>query len=124
MRIYVASNSGSQARMQVIKKDLEALGHVVCSSWLQEKGAPAMDRLSDEQRRGLACRDLGEIVTADLLIVDTFESADSTGREVEYGAAMALGKKVWRVGPARNIFHTVARKTFSDWKEALGELRR
>lgn len=67
-------------------------------------------------------RDAGEIVTADLLIIDTQEESCSGGREVEYGMALALGKPVWVVGPHRNIFHSVCRRQFDDWAPVLKEL--
>lgn len=108
--------------MRKIRESLERLGHTVCSNWLSEDNAQAFDDLSEKRRRTYSYRDIGEVVTADLLIVDTQEVSQSGGREVEYGMALALGKSVWVVGPQRNIFHAVPRRQFDTWEDALKEL--
>jgi nucleoside 2-deoxyribosyltransferase len=122
MRIYLASNFASQARIRTVRNDLRALGHTITSSWLAERGAQSFE-LRPENGERYATRDLGEIVTSDLLIIDTHEQSNTGGREVEYGAALALGKPVWIVGPSRNVFHTVARRSFDSWAECYDALR-
>lgn len=124
MRIYVASNWASQVRMQGIKFKLEEMGHEVCSGWLEEDNAQAMSTLTPKKMKLYSHRDLGEIMTADLLIIDTGEESNTGGREVEYGVALALGKLVWVVGPVRNIFHSVPRHQFNDWGLVFAHLAR
>lgn len=123
MRVYLASNFQSQKRMMKVREALENIGVTVCNGWL-EPGVDAQDfeQLSPEQRAMYSYRDIGEIVTVDLLIMDTQEQSTSGGREVEYGMALALGKPVWIVGPTRNIFHTVARRQYDDWEQVVGDL--
>ena len=95
----------------------------MCSNWLSESSAQAFADLTVKQRRTYSYRDIGEVVTADLLIIDTQEESCSGGREVEYGMALALGKSVWVVGPERNIFHSVPRRQFDTWEMAIEELK-
>ncbi len=98
------------------------LGHTVCSNWLSEDNAQAFSELTTKRRQMYSYRDIGEVVSCDLLIIDTAEESTSGGREVEYGMALALGKSVWVIGPDRNIFHSVCRRRFDDWQMALKEL--
>lgn len=123
MRIYLASNFKSQERIRFVRDILESQGHSVVSTWLDEEGAQSYE-LHPDRGPGYALRDLGEVNACELLILDTLEESVTGGREVEYGIAMANGIRIWRVGPARNIFHTIAGRTFSSWNEAYGELRR
>ena len=122
MRIYLASNFKSQERIRKVRDEIKALGHTVTSSWLGEKGGQSFE-LQPHNGPRYATRDVGEIVTSDLLIIDTKEQSNTGGREVEYGVALALGKLVWVVGKHRNVFHTVARHTFTTWDECYAYLR-
>lgn len=124
MRIYLASNWGSKERIKEIKRVIELMpGHTVCSGWLEEDNGQNFESLTDAQRQEYSYRDLGEIVSADLLIIDTMEPSPSGGREIEMGFAMGRGTAVWTVGPDRNIFHSVASLKFSSWNECLDYLR-
>ena len=71
--------------------------------------------------RKLALRDLAEIRSADLIIVDTFDVTERGGREVEFGFALGRfqGIETWIVGPMRNVFHRLADLVFDDWAQAL-----
>lgn len=108
--------------MRKIRDSLVRLGHTICSNWLSEDNAQSLPELSTKRRQMYSYRDIGEVVSADILIIDTNEESCSGGREVEYGMALALGKPVWVVGPVRNIFHSVCRQRFDDWQMALKEL--
>lgn len=121
MRIYLASNFGSQSRLRPIRTNLERLGHEVVSTWLDEPGAQSFE-LNPDKGPGYSLRDLGEVASCDLLIIDTQEESCTGGREVEYGAALVQGKQLWRVGPSRNIFHTIAHRVFSNWNECYANL--
>ena len=122
MKIYLASNFKSQERMRFVRQVIESQGHSVVSTWLDEDGAQAYE-LHPERGPGYSLRDLGEVADCDLLIIDTQEESATGGREVEYGAALVQGKQLWRVGPARNIFHTIAHRVFSSWGHCYIDLR-
>lgn len=121
MKIYLASNFASQARMKGVRRVLEALNHQVVSTWLDEDGAQSYE-LNPECGPGYAIRDRQEVDDADILIIDTLESSHTGGREVELGLALGSHKRVWRVGPARNIFHTVVNQHFPDWESCYARL--
>jgi hypothetical protein len=108
--------------MRKVKASLERMGHTICNGWLEESNAQELSTLTDRKRRVYSYRDIGEIVSVDLLVIDTQEESSSGGREVEYGMALAFGKPVWVVGPQRNIFHSVCRRQFDDWEPVLKEL--
>jgi hypothetical protein len=127
MRIYLSSNWQSQRRMRQMRERLEAEGFEICSSWLDEDPAQRVEHLSLGERIEYAIRDMREVASADLLILDTLEPSLSGGREVECGAALGSGKLVWIVGPVRNIFHELADRHFVSWDHvpmALHDLRR
>ncbi len=121
MRVYLASNFASQDRMKGVRRMLERLGHEVTSTWLDEDGAQSYE-LNPQFGPGYAIRDRGEVEASDILILDTLEQSNTGGREVELGLALATGKRTWRVGPARNIFHTVVGATFDDWESCYEKL--
>ena len=121
MKIYLASNFASQDRMKRVRRILEALNHEVVSTWLDEEGGQSYE-LNPDNGPGYAIRDRQEVEDADLLILDTLEQSVTGGREVELGLALAKFKRTWRVGPARNIFHTVVNHHFPDWETCYENL--
>ncbi len=126
--IYIAGKFDAKDRLRIERDRICALkaGHVI-SLWLDEEtAAPDETRtkgtgLSAEEGRTYAKRDLYEIQTADLLILDTFDDNLRGGREVEFGFALATGIPVWVVGPKRNVFHELARH-FASWPDVLEQL--
>lgn len=123
MRIYLASNWDSKKRMAGLRDQIEATtSHNVCARWLDEQSNQNFQELEPDMAALNAYRDLGEICTVDLLIIDTAEESNTGGREVEYGFALGAGRPVWVVGPDRNIFHAVSRKHFTNWVDCLRAL--
>lgn len=120
MTIYLAGVFETRARLRPIRDKLRARGYVVTSSWLDEPDG-STSAPPPEQASSFALRDLQEIEAADLLIVDTFDVAPRGGREFEAGYAWALDREVWRVGPARSVFHHLL-SAYATWGEALDEL--
>lgn len=122
MKIYIAGAFESQARLRDMRLAVEALGHTVLSTWLDETNtAPP----TPEDAYGYAVRDLGEVRVCDVLILDTFDTNERGGREFEAGVAFNKGATygVLRVGPARNVFHEMlgAYETWEELLEWLGE---
>lgn len=123
MIFYVGANWASQQRMRNVRDVLRSLGHAVRASWLDEESAQAFDTLTPTQRAEYSYRDLGEILSADALTIDTLYESNTGGREVEFGVAIATAKQTWLVGPERNIFHTIAKRQFGDWGEVFAYLK-
>jgi hypothetical protein len=72
----------------------------------------------------LAMRDLQEIRACKVLIVDTVATNTRGGSQVEFGFALGFQTQVWLVGPVRNVFHTLAQRTFTNWGDAIEELEK
>ena len=121
MKIYLASNFASQDRMKRVRRELERFGHQVVSTWLNEDGAQSYE-LHPSKGPGYALRDRQEVEDCDLLVIDTLAESYTGGREVELGIALAKFKRTWRVGPARNIFHTIVQETFPTWEAVYAGL--
>lgn len=102
--------------MRQMRDRLAECGIETRSGWLDENAGQEFSMLRGEQMREYSHRDLGEIMSVDTIIIDTIEASPSGGREVELGAAIALGKRVIRIGPPRNIFHAVAHDVYSNWE--------
>lgn len=123
MKIYIASFFDTRERLRPVRDELWKLGHEVVSTWLDEAAKPSsMD--TEIFYKKLASKDLAEINSADLLILDTNDLTPRGGREVEYGFALGRfqSKQVWIVGPSRNIFHRLADRHFDTWEDCLNAL--
>jgi hypothetical protein len=96
----------------------------VVSSWLDEIAIPQGMATATFWRK-LAIKDLAEIKSAELFILDTTVMDARGGREVELGVALGAfqGKQIWIVGPTINVFHTLADRQFNDWREVLAALK-
>jgi nucleoside 2-deoxyribosyltransferase len=121
VKIYIAGWFGSQKRLQKEKHWLEQRGHVVTSSWLNEKvDDPTKITTTDllpESNQLLAAKDFWEIAESELFVIDTGDVSDRGGREVELGYALALKIPVVLVGPRRNVFHYLIRKVYAEWHD-------
>ena len=119
MKIYIAGAFESQARLQPLRDLVEALGHEVISTWLDEA---SLLPPTPKESRAYAVRDLGEIRVCDLLILDTFDTNERGGREFEAGVAFADGVRLVRVGRSRNVFHELL-MAYETWEAMLEWLR-
>jgi nucleoside 2-deoxyribosyltransferase len=124
MKIYIASFFDTRERLRPFRDELWKLGHEVVSTWLDEVARPK-EMSKQEFNRKLAIKDLAEIKSADLLILDTFDITPRGGREVEFGFALGQfqSKLLWIVGPNRNVFHELADDFFPSWDNVIGKLK-
>lgn len=99
MNVYIAGpNAGRRTAIGVMHL-LEAHGHTVTSTWLRQ-----LDELDDAHAR----LDLADVDRADALVALNFKAwqhLGSGGRYVEFGYAIARGKRLIVVGERSNIFH-------------------
>lgn len=120
MRVYISGLWESRERIARWGPIFRAAGHEVTSSWLEEGGVGrGCDILQEQMTSG---KDIQEIASSDLLVVDTFDVDAYGGREVEVGIALALHIPVVVVGPRRNIFHSLAIRRLSSWNAVLSFL--
>ena len=110
--------------------DLAALGHSVTSRWLngnhQIDDAGLSVEAKQEERTRFALEDWEDLCSAEIVISFTEPPRSSNsrgGRHVEYGAALALGRRCLVVGPRENVFHCLPWvEWYPDWDAALSAL--
>ena len=121
MNIYLAGRFSAGPRLREIRTQLENLGHVVTSTWLDEPSSLSFEKLTDKQRREFAARDLFDVGRAQVLALDLLLPPSRGGCEVEFGFALSSPryKTTYIVGAPRNIFHFLAAKTFNTWEELI-----
>lgn len=123
MKIYLSGMFEERNRLRPIRDTLWTFGHDVVSSWLDETMAPkGMDQATFFRKLGT--KDLLEIASADLLILDTLNVSGRGGAAFEAGFAFGRYSRcqVWLVGPKLNPFHELFDKVFLDWNTCLEEL--
>lgn len=104
--IYLASPWVNREATRVIRDHLVAAGHEITSRWLNTPDGP---QVPDEDRgRREAAWDFEDIAKADMLIVLSDDKPIGAGYHVEFGYALALGKRIILVGPVKSIFHYLA----------------
>ena len=111
-RIYVAGHWPARYRLRTEVARLRSAGNDVRATWMDQE-------TDDGDPAGEATRDLAEIQRAEVIIVDTLSEDCTGGREFEAGFAHAIGRVVYIVGPARNVFHRLARERWGTWDEAF-----
>ena len=89
-------------------------------------GIPETAEVDMESQR-FALEDYRDLQAADTVISWTepprVESTARGGRHVEFGLAMAMGKRLLVVGPRENLFHTMPNvRQFDEWGPEVLEL--
>jgi nucleoside 2-deoxyribosyltransferase len=130
LKIYIAGRFSRQKEFLRYRHDLEAAGHTVTASWLDQEVPD--ENLSLRQAAKYAERDIADLKAADCII--SFAEAPRAanfprgGRHVEYGAAIALGKRLIVISYRENIFHFLPQVEFfrnwADCRRALTPKRR
>ena len=99
------------------------MGHEVVSSWLDEVAKPA-NMSHKEFYKKLALKDIAELKSADLAIIDLFDPSTSGGRDTELGFALGnfSSKQVYTVGPVKSVFHELVDIQFETWDQLLEQV--
>lgn len=123
MKIYLASNYGTWPTMQEHAAELRRRGHEVIADWITGT------HQADDAAR-YAEIDLADLDKCDAVIFFAESPPGSRtrgGKHVEFGYALAKGKRIFLVGTAQNVFHhlpcVVQRLTFADLLPVLGPAR-
>lgn len=115
MKIYVAALFGSRPQMELVCDKLKSLGHEVTARWVYggEEGL---------SRTKIALLDLEDVDDADIVLSFTLPLGtlfNGGGRHVEFGYALAKGKRVVIIGERECVFHHHPRvlqfDTLNDW---------
>src|SRR3990167_10567175 len=120
MRVYIAARFEHGESLRPIRDALWKMGHEVVSTWIDETVKPA-GMGQDVFWKKLALKDLAEIKSADLLVLDTHVGSERGGKEVEFGFALAQFQAMllYIVGPLRSVFHELCDRRFDTWEEFL-----
>jgi hypothetical protein len=134
MDYYLAARYQRREELCVYAQVLRSNGHIVRSRWLLgghqlHAGASQLDSPSGfvndtdgitMQAQPFAVDDLEDIQNSNVVISFT-EKPDSGGRggrHVEFGIALALGKKLIIIGPRENVFHCLPKvEQYTSWDE-------
>ncbi|HEX5141417.1 MAG TPA: nucleoside 2-deoxyribosyltransferase [Dehalococcoidia bacterium] len=119
--IYLAGRIRRRDELNRYRADLEAAGIEVTSSWLN---MPVPDEWDANVWSELACIDREDVLRADALVLFAEPDRDGgSGRHVEFGMALALGKPIIVVGRIENLFQRLAEiRVVPDWPSALALL--
>lgn len=125
--VYLASRYEDRPRMQEWKAQLEAAGYVVSSRWINGSHEINEDDKGDEERRRFAEEDLADLLAAGIFLCHSdrsFFRSGRGGRHVEFGVAIATGKRILMVGERENVFHWLPRvEVFPTFDRALAALK-
>jgi hypothetical protein len=133
MRIYLASRYSRAPQLREFRSKLEALGHTVTSRWIDgghelNRDSHGSAQAAHAERVRFAQEDFEDLLAAECVVSFTEEPRKTTtrgGRHVEFGAALALGKRLVVVGWRENVFHCLPQVEFyATETEALAILER
>lgn len=132
-QVYLAARYSRHEEMRGVRDVLQAIGYAVTAQWIDCHGGKYLTSFTSEvlNRDPAYCSRTAQADLADLHAADTvisFTSVDSGGkggRHIEFGYALALGKRMILVGPRENVFHTLPQvEHYSDWPHLVMALRK
>ena len=122
MRYHLAARYARRVELCGYREQLLSIGDTVRSRWLDFGKKP-------KWISGIAREDCKDLIAADTVII--FTEITNTilatgGRHVEFGLALAQGKRVIMVGPRENVFHYLLpdSQIFATWNKAFATIRR
>ena len=129
--IYLASRYSRYEEMARYADQLAVLGFNVTSRWIhgshQISDSGLSEQAKESERIRFAQEDWDDLMRAHTVISFTEQPRSSNsrgGRHVEFGAALALGKRCIVVGPRENVFHCLPEvEHFEFWWQAFDVLR-
>lgn len=130
--IYLASRYSRASQLRELREELHRMGYRVTSRWidggheLTKEGSTQAEHI--EQMR-FAEEDWQDMLAADVVASITEEPRKTTtrgGRHVEFGGALALGKRLVVIGHRENVFHCLPQVEFYenhwDWLRTWSDL--
>lgn len=109
MKIYIAAAYSRQGEMRALAQYLIDHGHEITARWIDGRHStppPGMEPNSREHLAWAAAEDVEDVRAADVVVSVTGGGKRSRGgRHVEYGIALALGKRLIILGYPENVFH-------------------
>lgn len=116
MKFYIASRFDKKKEIKNVMQFLQNRGHTVTTDWTKHKPIKPYSE-HQEIAKDYAIEDMEGVKNCDIFILLSDEAG--TGIYIELGVALALGKKIFVVGPHDDrsmfFFHPqVARRTTID----------
>lgn len=112
MKIYLAARFSKRHILQAWQIELEKLGHEIVSRWSMRgsdhmKSPGLSERASESERARFAKEDIEDINNCDCVIslMEEPRNDGRGGRHVEFGYALAKGKRLMIVGDKETVFH-------------------
>ena len=104
MKIYLASRYSRHEEMLEIAKELRMIGHIVTSRWIA--GGYELKDGTEQEAPRFALEDMEDIFAADALalFIDDMPSRNRAGKDVEFGYALGLQKRLFHIGLRTNVF--------------------
>lgn len=112
MKIYIAARFSRRPEANRLAQVLKSYGYTITSRWvkpdqtdLPETGIS--EQATDSDRRRFAMEDYEDVKACDWCISLMEEPRNNSrgGRHIEFGIALALGKKLTIIGPRETVFH-------------------
>jgi len=120
MRYHLAARYARRVELCRYREQLLSIGDTVTSRWLDFRKMPSWSC-------GIAREDCEDLMAADAVII--FTEIPNTilatgGRHVEFGLALAQGKRMIIVGPRENVFHYLLpdSQIFATWNKAFATI--
>jgi hypothetical protein len=115
-RFYFAARFSKRFVLRPLRQQLEALGHIVTSRWLDAEG-------EDPDNLALcAGEDLVDVATADAVVNFTEPPRGNSrgARHCEFGVGLGLNKRLIIIGPLEHAFHHLPQvQCFATWADFL-----
>lgn len=118
IRFYLAASINSRDLMRQYKRELEDLGHIVTSRWIED--FPTEPNFGSEEAEHKGRKDFEDISLAWCLLLFTEVPSSTGGYNVELGYALAKGRTVIVIGPYTNIFQKQCNMRFETWEQFKG----
>jgi len=109
IKIYIAAPWAEKAYAKEVSKDFRAAGFDVVSRWIDFHEGTSSDglQLDPVKLQREALNDIEDVMAADILVLLNLQArgTETSGKAVETGMALAMGKDVVMVGGPTNVFH-------------------
>jgi len=121
-KVYLASTYSRHLEMQEIRRFLSHFGIEVTSRWINGDHTLETDELLGSAiAHRFAEEDLQDLQDADTIISFTGTgNRGRGGRHVEFGYALAIGKRLLIVGSLENVFHCLP---VVEWFETIEQFK-
>ncbi len=111
-KIYIAARFSRRPEANTLARALMALGHTITSRWVKPETDHVIptgtsEQAADSERRRFAMEDVEDVLACDWMIslMEEPRSNGRGGRHIEFGMALALGKRLTCIGPRETVFH-------------------